>query len=669
MNEIEAKAQIARLRKEIERHNDLYFRRAEQEISDPEYDRLKRELADLEIEFPMLALETSPSLRVGDDRAEGFVTYRHRQPMLSLDNTYNREELFDFEKRLKKLFGDEPLDFVVEPKIDGLAVSLTYENGKFVRAVTRGNGAEGDDITRNVDLIRGFPRSLEGANAPEIIEIRGEIYMTLEEFNRINVERAEQDLPLFANPRNFAAGTVKLLDRRTAASRKLEIVLYAMGHCQPMPFVRHSEFQETLRQWRFPVVEKYWQPTGIVEAWQCIVELEKLRDVFAYATDGAVIKLDSLPLQERAGSTAKAPRWAISYKFAAEQAETKLNDITIQVGRTGALTPVAELEPVLLAGTTVSRATLHNADEIARKDIRVGDIVVVEKAGEIIPAVISVVKAKRAPQRAPYVFPAHCPACGAEAVRLEGEAAWRCPNAGCPPQVRRRIEHFTGRQAMDIEGLGIAVVDQLVERGLIQNIADLYQLTEEDLLPLDKFAQKSAGNLIIALVASKKAELWRLIHGLGIQHVGTGASKDLANHFRSLEKIRVADEETLVEIDGIGEIMAQSIRQFFSQKENHATVERLINAGLSVAQEDLIKEADLPLKGRIFVLTGTLLTLNREEAKALIERAGGKVTGSVSKKTSYLLTGESPGSKFAKAEKLGVPIIGEDQLREMVPDQ
>ncbi len=666
MNDIEANTRIARLRKEIERHNDLYFRRTEPEISDFEYDRLKKELADLENDYPVLASEASPSLKVGDDRAEGFVTYRHRQPMLSLDNTYNREELFDFEKRLKKLFGNEPLDFVMEPKIDGLAVSLTYENGKFVRAVTRGNGTEGDDITRNVDLIPEFPRSLEGANAPEIIEIRGEIYMTLEEFNRINKDRAEQELPLFANPRNFAAGTIKLLDRGMAASRKLEIVLYAMGHCQPMPFSRHSEFQDTLRQWRFPVVEKYWQPTGIEEAWQCIEKLEALRNGFAYATDGAVIKLDSLPWQERAGATAKAPRWAISYKFAAQQAETKLTAITIQVGRTGALTPVAELEPVLLAGTTVSRATLHNADEIARKDIRAGDAVVVEKAGEIIPAVVSVVKEKRAPRSAPYVFPAQCPACGAEAVRLEGEVAWRCPNPGCPPQVRRRIEHFAGRQAMDIEGLGIAVVDQLVERGLIQNIADLYHLTVQDLLPLDKFAQKSAENLILALEASKKAELWRLIHGLGIQHVGTGASEDLPNHFRSLEKISAADEETLVEIDGIGEIMAQSIRQFFSHEENRAIVERLINAGLNVTQEESNEEAELPLKGRTFVLTGTLPTLNRDKAKALIEKAGGKVTTSVSKKTSCLLAGESPGSKFAKAQKLGVPIIGEDQLREMI---
>ncbi len=669
MNEEVTRERIKWLRTEIERHNDLYYRQAEPTISDFDYDRLKRELAELEERHPALDSPASPTQKVGDDRLEGFISYRHRQAMLSLDNTYNKEELFDFEKRLKKIFGDEPLDFVIEPKIDGVAVSLTYENGEFVRAVTRGNGTEGDDITRNVKMIEGLPRRLEGPDTPELIEIRGEIYMTLEEFQRINRERAERELPLYANPRNFAAGSVKLLDAHIAASRKLEVVLYAMGHCQPMPFTRHSEFQELLDRWRFPTVEKYWRARGIEEAWKSIEELEEIRHGFAYATDGAVIKLNPIAQQQQAGATSKAPRWAISYKFAAEQAETRLEKITIQVGRTGALTPVAELEPVLLAGTTVSRATLHNADEIARKDIRVGDTVVVEKAGEIIPAVIEVVIEKRTAQSVPYVFPSTCPDCGTTAVRQPDEAAWRCPNPICPPQVRRRIEHFAGRQAMDIEGLGTAVVEQLAERGLVKNIADLYRLKEEDLLPLEKFAQKSSENLIAALEASKSMELWRLIHGLGLQHVGVGASKDLANHFNSLEKIRTADEETLTAIDGVGEIMAKSIVRFFAEEENQGVIERLIESGLTVEQEAKValEENALLLAGKIFVLTGTLPTMKREDAKALIEKAGGKVTGSISKKTSYLLAGESPGSKFTKAEKLGVTVIDEDQLRNLLP--
>lgn len=670
MADKDTRQRVEWLRKEIARHNELYYKETQEggftEISDQDYDRLKRELADFEVRHPELATADSPTQKVGDDRLEAFESYRHLQPMLSLDNTYNQEELFDFEARLKRIFDDDSLDYTVEPKIDGVAVSLTYENGEFVRAVTRGNGVEGDIITANARRIESLPLQLKGGNHPDTIEIRGEIYMTIEEFNRINREREQEGLPLFANPRNFAAGTVKLLDQKVAAQRKLEIVLYGLGYCDPFPFTRQSEFQQTLKDWGVPTVEKYWHATGIEEAWKHIEELDRLRHDFAYATDGAVIKLDEIAKQQEAGFTSKAPRWAISYKFAAEQAETRLNKISIQVGRTGALTPVAELEPVQLAGTTVSRATLHNADEIARKDIREGDTVVVEKAGEIIPAVVRVVEDKRPADSKPFDFAARLEELGIEGHRVEGEAAWRVVDENNPVQIRRRIQHFASRTAMDIEGLGVAVVDQLVSRELIKDIADLYTLKVEDLIDLEKFAQKSSENLINALEASKQAELWRLLHGLGIPHVGATAAKDLARHFKSLHALMDASEEDLVAIDGVGSIMAASIRAYFDQETHRDLVDRLIAHGLNTEVEDSGEPATTQLEGKTFVLTGTLPNMTRDEAKALIEGAGGKVTSSVSKKTDYLLAGESAGSKYTKAEKLGVPIISEDDLKALL---
>ena len=498
---------IAGLTREIIRHNELYYRRAEPEISDLEYDRLKEELASLESRNPNLIRPDSPTRIVGDDRLEAFSTYRHRLPMLSLDNTYSRDELNEFDARLRRLLGQDALEYVVEPKIDGVAVCLTFEKGKLRRAVTRGNGVEGDDITANVLTIKNLPRRLSGDDLPDIVEIRGEIFMSLTEFERINSERADQGKSLYANPRNLAAGTVKLLDSKEAARRKLDIVLHGPGYCEPRTFTRQRVFHEAIRAWNLPTVDKFWRVTGIDEAWECISKLDTMRNQFPYATDGAVIKLDSMTGQDEAGATSKAPRWAIAYKFAPEQAETRINSITVQVGRTGAMTPVAELEPVTLAGSTISRATLHNADEIARKDIRENDWVVVEKAGEIIPAVIKVVAEKRPADSRPYIFPAKCPACGAEAIRLPEEAAWRCPNLNCPPQVRRRIGHFASRYCLDIDGLGIAAVDQLVGHSLIHNIADLYELRAEDMLPLEKFAQKSADNLVRAIADSKNREM------------------------------------------------------------------------------------------------------------------------------------------------------------------
>lgn len=673
MKSSEASARIAHLRSEVERHDARYYREAMPEITDAEYDRMKRELEGLEARFPELSAGSSPTAQVGDDRTEGFVTYRHRERMMSLDNTYSETDLREFHGRLVKLLGREDLSYVVEPKIDGLAVSLTYEGGQFVRAVTRGNGVEGDDITANVRTIASLPRTLPpsaGHPVPDVIEIRGEIFMTLAEFERINRQREEAGEPLYANPRNLAAGTIKQLDPRDVASRKLEIVLYGLGYAEPSSMLpgTQSGYHESVKAWGLPTVEKYWTVRGADEIWAAVAGLDRLRDTFAYATDGAVVKLDSIPWQREAGATSKAPRWAMAYKFAAERAETELTGITIQVGRTGVLTPVAELTPVLLAGTTVSRATLHNRDEIARKDIRVGDFVFVEKAGEVIPAVIGVNAARRRPSCVPYVYPGKCPVCGTPVVQLEGEVALRCPNHECPVQVRRRVQHFASKACVDIDGLGIAMVDVLVEKGWVRSIPDVYRLRREQLLTLGKSVEKSTANLLAAIEASKRAELWRFVHGLGIPHVGVAASRDLARVFRGLEALAEARYEDFIgdkgtsRIEGIGETMASAMIDHFNEPRNRTLIAEL--ASLGVAPTSPVADAPMgtALAGKTFVLTGTLPSLTREAAAEKIEAAGGKVSGSVSKKTNYVLAGEEAGSKLEKARSLGVPVIDEQEF-------
>ncbi|MDA0348717.1 MAG: NAD-dependent DNA ligase LigA [Verrucomicrobia bacterium] len=651
----------------IRYHNDRYYREAVPEISDREYDRLKEELAELEKihhnhnETLLLADE------IGDDRLSGFTTYRHREPMQSLDNTYNFEELLEFEKRLHRLLGREDLEYLVEPKIDGVAVSLTYENGQFVKAVTRGNGIEGDEITANFDLIENFPREL-APPYPDILEVRGEIYMTLQEFERINKIREQDGLPLFANPRNLAAGTIKMLDRKEVKNRNLTWVSHGRGFCEPNNFNTLTDFFGALRNWGFPLVENHWVETGIENSIEAIKSLDQLRKTYAYPTDGAVIKLNELELQNEAGNTSKAPRWAIAYKFEAEQATTQIKDIVIQIGRTGTLSPVAILEPVQLAGTTVSRATLHNSDEISRKDVRINDFVKVEKAGEIIPAIIEVVLEKRPVDSNTFKFPEECPACGTKVVRVEGEAAHRCPNSQfCPPQIRRRLQFFASRQCMDIEGLGEAVVDQLVGKELATSLPELYSLTQDELLTLEKFGEKSAENLLNALEKSKSQELWRLIHGLGIPHVGASVAKLLSKTFLCLSGILSATEEDLVAIEGIGDIVANSIILFFKDLSNQTIVNELIKAGLNDTEQAPDESGNREaVVGKTFVITGTLPTMKREEAKALIEKAGGKVSSSVSKKTDFLLAGESAGSKLSKAESLGVNILTEEALLEFL---
>lgn len=668
MQETEITRKMRALRTEVRRHDDLYYRSATPVISDQEFDGLKRELESLEASHPEVAKALGERAQVGDDRLEEFVSHKHLMPMYSLDNTYNRDELFAFGTRLAGALGQEvgEVRYVVEPKVDGVAVSLTYEGGVLVRATTRGNGVEGDDVTQNILTIRDLPSVLRGTPLPGLIEVRGEIYIGNEEFRRINEGREEEGLPLYANPRNLVAGTVKMLDPSLVAERHLQIVLYGLGHCDPQVFRKLSGFRKTLGTWGMPMTEHFWECNSLEAAWDSIAELDQLRHAYPYETDGAVIKVDSLETQKLAGTTSKAPRWAIAYKFPAEQKPTRLLDITLQVGRTGTVAPVAELEPVQLAGTTVSRATLHNQDEIHRKDIRIGDMVIVEKAGEIIPQVVRVVLEERPEGAKPYNFPDDCPDCGSTLEKLRGEVALCCPNYGCPPKVRRRIQHYGSRNAMDIEHLGPAIIEQLVEKGRIENIVDLYQLGLEDLVDLEKMAEKSAENLLAAIEGSKGRELWRLLHGLGIQHVGAGVAKRLARQFHSIEAICMASLEELVETEDVGEIVAEAVRDFLVDEGNKGLVEGLAAAG--VRMEDAAGEdggsagAHESFDGKTFVLTGTLEVHTRSKAAELIEARGGKVSSSVSKKTDCVIAGPGAGSKLKKANELGIETWDEEQF-------
>ncbi len=680
MTSAEAHARIAHLRAEIARHDERYYRQAQPEIADFDYDALKKELAGLEAQFSEFALVDSPTQRVGDDRTEGFARVKHRLAMTTLDNTYDETELREFHARLVKALGTNDLGYTVEPKIDGVAVSLTYEKGKLTRAVTRGDGEEGDDVTANVRTIRGLPHTLKPADdllappLPDLIEIRGEVFLRDEEFRRINQLQDEAGEALYANPRNLAAGTLKQLDSKFVATRRLEIVVYGLGACEPVSeaFNSQSSFQAQLRAWGLPVENKFWMVCGIDAVWAAIGELDALRRGFPFATDGAVVKLDLFSQQavvgyRGAGQAARklSPRWACAYKFAPDRAETRIRAISLQVGRTGAVTPVAELEPVLLAGTTVKRATLHNADEIARKDVRVGDTVLVEKAGEIIPAVVSVILEKRPADSVPYVFPSECPACGSSLVREPGGVKWMCVNPACPEKVRRKIEHFASKASLDIDGLGEEIVDLLLTRGLIKTIPDLFRLKVEDLLPLKKSGELWATNLVNGIAERRTADLWRVIHGLGIPQVGAASAKDLARRFRSLEALAAASLNDLVQIDGFGEKTAEAVRTWFSDEANRALVADLIAVGVTPTAP-AEGAAGGALAGKTVVLTGTLPTLSREQATELIEAAGGKVSGSVSRKTHYVLAGEEAGSKLEKAKSLGVPVLDEAEFLKLI---
>lgn len=677
MTHAQATARHAQLVDEIRQHDHAYYVEARPVISDFDYDKLNRELLDLEREFTDLVTPDSPSQRVGGKPLSEFKSSQHLAPMMSLDNTYSQEEVRAFVERVQKILPNETLEWVVEPKVDGVAINLRYEHGVFTVGATRGDGTHGDDITVNLKTIRGIPLKLKATHhLPAVMEVRGEVYFTNKEFARINEERASAGEELFANPRNTAAGTLKQLDSGLVAKRKLQIVLYGTGKIEFAPGHAGSETSAPktqiellawLKQLGCPTPERTWFCRSTEELLAAIDELDKVRGKFAYETDGAVIKLNSIPLREKAGVTSKAPRWGMAYKYAPDQAETKLNAITIQVGRTGKLTPVAELEPVFLSGSTVRRATLHNEDQIKRLDVRVGDTVVIQKAGEIIPEVVRVVAERRTGGEKLFPFPKVCPECGSNVSKgavVEDEGAdWRCVNPDCPAQVRGRIEHWCARGAMDIEGGGEVLAAQLVKSGLVRDVAELYRLKLDELANLERMGGKSAQNFLDGIAASKQRDLWRVLFGLGIFHVGAGVAKSLGRAFADLEDIFAAGPARLAEVEDIGEVIAQSLTQWHDDPRHRDLLARLKEAGVNFKSALHHPAAALgPFAGRTFVLTGTLPTMSREEASAKIEALGGKVSGSVSKKTDYVLAGEEAGSKLEKARKLGVKIIDEAEF-------
>lgn len=660
-----AEARIAALRADIAEHNRRYYDESAPIISDREYDRLYRELLDLEARFPQFAAADSPTRRVGGQPLKAFTQVTHRAPMLSLDNTYSEEEIGAFYRRLEKLLPNEKIPFVVEPKVDGVAVSLLYENGQLQYAATRGDGTTGDDITQNIRTIRSVPQQLKGS-APKIFEVRGEVFMTKKGFAKLNAERSESGLPVFANPRNSAAGSLKQLDPAITAQRPLGAIFYGTGAVEGVEFTHHAQLFPLLKKFGLPCSEVWWPAESLEEILHAIHALDKVRHDFEYETDGAVVKVDDFAQRDSLGMTAKSPRWAVAFKYDAEQVETKLLDILIQVGRTGTLTPVAALAPVFVSGSTVARATLHNEEEIARKDIRIGDTVVIEKAGEVIPAVVKVRSDLRDGSEKKFRMPAKCPVCGSKVVKDEGQVAVRCVNAQCPAQLKRRIEHFAGRGAMDIAGLGQAMVEQLVERGLVREVSDIYSLTSAQLSELERMAEKSVTNLLEAIARSKTQPLWRLLFGLGILHVGVSAARALADHFPDLDALMKASEEELQRIPDVGEVVGASIAQFFREPANRDMIEKLRAAGLRLTSEAKpAVSADSKIKGTTWVITGTL-SRPREEIAEEIVRQGGKVSGSVSKKTSFVLAGEKAGSKLEKAKKLGLKILDETAFQKMI---
>jgi len=689
------KNQIAKLRAQIAEHERLYRIENAPVISDDDFDLLVRQLKKLEAKYPQYADESSPSRIVGNDLSGAFVAVEHLSPMKSLDNVFNSSELEEFDSRLHKTLGlGGDFMYCVEPKIDGAGISAVYENGKLVRLLTRGDGTKGDDITRNAFVLRNLPMRLTGTNVPSLLEIRGEAYMTRAEFDRLSAaaisknSEAQNSIPdnsrksPYANPRNLAAGTLKLLDKNVLEQRNLQVIFYSFGAVEGFTLRRQSELAEILRNWGLPSFSWTKLAQGPHGAFERICELEEVRADFPYNTDGAVVKLDDCSLYPRAGMTSHAPRWAVAWKYRAERANTKLKSITLQVGRTGAVTPVAELEPVFISGTTVSRATLHNADNISEKDIRVGDTVVIEKAGEIIPAVLEVVKELRPQSAVPYEFPQNCPECGSRLVRYG--AIYRCPNLSCPSQVRGRIAHFASRSCMDIQGLGISAVDKVVETLGVKDPADLYKLTLGDLLRLENFKEKSAGNLLSSIEASKNRELWRLIFALGILEIGEQFAKDLARKYGTLDALMEAPLEDLESNQGFGSrskkkdadssggsVRALSIRAFFDDPNNRALIERLRAAGLNFGSKSPsnVSAGSLPLSGKIFVFTGTLQSMGRAKAKEIVESLGGRSASDVSKSTDFLVSdGKIDGSKAAKAREYGTRVLSENEFLKMVED-
>ncbi|MEX0894962.1 MAG: NAD-dependent DNA ligase LigA [Balneolaceae bacterium] len=668
MNQKQARKRVEELRDLIDRANKAYYDEARPFISDKEFDEALKELNALEKKFD-LASPDSPTRRVGGTLSESFPDVAHPVPMLSLDNTYNEDELREFDRRVRQILGQQNYTYSAELKFDGAAIRLRYEDGELLLGATRGDGYRGDDITQNIKTIRDIPLTLNGDNKNNgispVVEIRGEAYMEKEAFLRLNEFREEQGLSPFANPRNSTAGTLKMQDPREVARRPIRFFAFDLLLNSADAPSTHVEKMNFLEKLGLPVSPYLSAHKDIEEVIETIHKWEKIRHDLPYETDGVVVKVNEEAFRPELGNTSKAPRWAIAYKFEAEQAPTLLSSITLQVGRLGKITPVAELKPVQLAGTTVKRASLHNEDEIHRKDIRTGDTVMVEKAGEIIPQVINVVNPDRKNRSEPFKMPKNCPACNEKLEKLQGEVDWRCVNTECPPQVRERIIHFASRDAMDIEGLGEAVVDQLVENNLIQTYIDLYSLTTDQLIPLERMAEKSARNLVGAIEKSKAQPLDRLIYALGIRFVGKTVARDLTQDFQSIDPILNASNQDLVEIDSIGPKIAESVVKFFSHEKNRKLIEKFRDLGFRLETDKPEKFSNV-LEGKKFVLTGSLPSLTRKEASELIEQHGGKTTSSVSKNTDYVLAGESAGSKYEKAEKLGIPILDESSFMEMI---
>jgi DNA ligase (NAD+) len=660
-----AAARAAWLREELARHNYRYYVLDAPTISDADYDRLLRELETIEAAHPELITPDSPTQRVGAAPAKEFGTVKHRVPMLSLGNAFGHEEFLEFDRRVKRGLELDPaaeVPYVCELKIDGLAVSLTYQDGVLVTASTRGNGVEGEDITNNIRTIQAVPLRLQPvADLAGVVEIRGEVYLSRAEFDRINAAREERDEPPFANPRNAAAGSVRQLDPRVTASRKLSVFCYALGETGNLSFGTHEEILRFIRDAGLPVNPHHKLAPNAEAVLAFCDAWEAERHSLSYDIDGVVIKVNDLAQQATLGFVSRSPRWAIAYKYAPEQAETVVRDIVVQVGRTGALTPVAEMDPVMLAGSVVRRATLHNEDEIRRKDIRVGDRVVIQKAGEVIPEVVKALTAARTGDEREFVMPDHCPVCGAEVTKPEGEAVARCSGVACPAQLKQRIEHFVSRGALDIQGVGPALVEQLVAGGLVQDPADLFCLTEEQVAGLERMGKKSAENVVRAIAGAKTPALGRLIFGLGIRYVGETVAEILAGHFGSLEKLAAATEEELQSIPGIGPQIASSVFIFFQQAQTARLLEKLRAAGVQpVAPTTVAGEG--PLRGKTFVFTGAL-SVPRDAAEAEVRALGGKASSSVSKATDFVVVGENAGSKADKARQLGVPMMTEEEFR------
>jgi len=658
--------QILQLRNELREHNYNYYVLDNPVISDYDFDQSLKKLQDLEKAHPEFYDPNSPTLRVGGEVTKNFETVPHVYRMYSLENSYSREDLEDWEKRIEKMV-DGKVEFTCELKYDGASISLTYEDGKLKKAVTRGDGFQGDDVTSNVRTIRSVPLELRG-DYPPLFDIRGEIVLPFEGFTKMNAERVEQGEEPYRNPRNTASGSLKLQDSAEVARRPLDCLLYGLQG-ERLPIKTQYEGLQKAREWGFKIPEAAKLAKSLDEVLEFVDYWDLHRHELPYETDGVVVKVNDLQQQEELGYTAKSPRWAMAYKFKAEQVSTVLNQITYQVGRTGAITPVANLEPVELAGTIVKRASLHNADQIEKFDIREGDTVFVEKGGEIIPKIIGVDFTKRDPNSTPTEYITHCPECETQLIRNEGEAQHYCPNAdGCPPQIIGRIQHFISRKAMDIEGLGGETVALLVNSGLINNYADLYTLKTEQIIPLERMAQKSADNIINGIEASKQIPFERVLFGLGIRFVGETVAKKLATHYKSIDAIKNASEADLMSVDEIGERIAQSVASYFSSEENIAIIERLKMYGvqLEISAEHLANQTDT-LMGKTFVVSGVFTQVSRNELKTLIENNGGKVSGSISSKTNFVVAGENMGpSKKSKAESLGVPIISESDFLGMI---